>query len=269
MFRIISDIGADIPAELKSSMTIVNQDVNIDGENVIIDSDERSIVEFYKRIDVARTYATRALRLDEIVVVLEREQGKGDILCFSFSQRLSATGAQMEKACNMIDGKPNRIVYYDTRTATIGQGLMIYLAQRCNEQGLSIDQTVAYLKKVEEKLSFYVILDKSSHFFSGGRAANLNNESLYYPVLKLPLGELYQCIGYTLSKRDAVKYVVQKIRKKNIDIIFIGHGSNRQEALWLKDELAGYSNTIGVCYANPVMGVHTGDNALLISFLEE
>ena len=103
MFRIISDIGADIPAELKSSMTIVNQDVNIDGENVIIDSDERSIVEFYKRIDVARTYATRALRLDEIVVVLEREQGKGDILCFSFSQRLSATGAQMEKACNMID----------------------------------------------------------------------------------------------------------------------------------------------------------------------
>lgn len=269
MFRIISDIGADIPAELKSSMIIINQDVTIDEESVVVDNDESSMVDFYKRIDVANTYATRALRLDEIITLLEREQGKGDILCFSFSQRLSATGSQMEKACNLINGKPNRIVYYDTRTATIGQGIMIYLAQLCNEQGLSIDQTVDYLRKMETKLSFYVILDKSSHFFSGGRAANLSNESLYYPILRLPLGNLYQCTGYALSKRDAVKYVVQKIRKKTIDIIFIGHGSNKQEALHLKNELACYANTIGICYANPVMGVHTGDNALLISFLEK
>lgn len=269
MFKIISDIGADIPVELKPSMTIINQDVTINDERIVVGNDERSMVDFYKKIDAAETYATRALRLDEIVEILEREQGNGDMLCFSFSQRLSATGAQMERACNLIDGKPNRIVYYDTRSATIGQGLLIYLAQRCNEQGLSVDQTIAYLKKVETKLSFYVILDKSSHFFSGGRATNLNNESLYYPILKLPLGDLYQCVGYTLSKRDAMKYVEKKIHKKPIDIIFIGHGSNKQEALCLKNELAGCANTIGVCYANSVMGVHTGDNALLISFLEK
>lgn len=269
MFRIISDIGADIPVELKTSMTIINQEVTIDEESVFVGNDEHSMMVFYKRIDAASTYATRALRIDEISSVLEMEQGKGDILCFSFSQRLSATGSQMEKACSLLDGKPNRIVYYDTRTATIGQGIMIYLAQCCNKQGLNIDQTVAYLRKMETRLSFYVILDKSSHFFSGGRAANLNNESLYYPILRLPLGELYQCAGYALSKRDAVKYVVNKIRKKNIDVIFIGHGSNKEEALCLRDEMAGSAKTIGVCYANPVMGVHTGDNALLISFLEQ
>lgn len=269
MFRIISDIGADIPAELKSSMTIIDQDVTIDDECVLVGKDERSIVDFYKRIDAAKTYATRALRQDEIIDVLKKEQGKGDIMCFSFSQRLSATGSQMEKACNLMNGKPNRIVYYDTLTATIGQGLIIYLAQCCNEQGMTIDQTVTYLKNAETKLSFYVILDKSSHFFSGGRAANLNNESLYYPVLSLPLGNLYQCMGYTLSKQDAIKYIVQKIRNKCIDVMFIGHGSNKQEAFRLKEEFAGYADTIGACYANPVMGVHTGDNALLISFLEK
>lgn len=267
MFKIISDIGADIPLELRSSMTIINQDVTIDGESLVVEPDDTSLMNFYKRIDSATTYATRALRSEEIESVLKREQGEDDILCFSFSQRLSATGAQMEKACRELDGKPNRIVYYDTHTATIGQGIIIYFAMRCRENGFSIDETTEHLRKIEEKLSLYVILDKSTHFFSGGRSANLKNESLYYPVLRLPLGDLYQCTGYALSKSAAVRYVIQKIKKSAAEIVFIGHGSNKQEAFRLREVLSFYADIIGVCFANPVMGVHTGDNALLVAFL--
>ncbi len=268
MFKIISDIGADIPDELKDEIIVIGQDVSIDGNNVVVGSDEKSLLSFYKSIGLAKTYATRALKAEEIIPIIKKESLDSEILCFSFSQRLSATGSQMEKACLLLDEKRERILYYDTETATIAQGLLIYIATLCRKNGLSIKETIQHLDNIKNKLSFYVILDKSSHFFSGGRASNLEKESLYYPILRLSLGDLYKCIGYTLSKGDAISFVEKKLQKHRQEIIFIGHGSNEEEALDLKTRWRCYSNTIGCCYANPVMGVHTGDNALLIAFLE-
>lgn len=268
MFRIVSDIGADIPKELKTQITVIHQEVSINEENIVVREDEKDFVDFYTMIDSAKNYRTRALTVNEIKSVLEKEHNYGDILCFSFSQRLSATGYQMEKACNDMNFEHNKILYYDTQTATVGQGVLIYLAMLCRDNGFSMEETIANINKYKNKLKFYVILDKSTHFFSGGRAENLLEKSSYYPVLYLPLGELYQCIGYTLNRRAAIKFLEEKISKKSNKVIFIGHGNNKAEAEKLKQKWSCYAETIGTCFANPVMGVHTGDKALLVAILE-
>lgn len=267
MFKIISDIGADIPKELKEDIIIIGQEVSIDGKDVVVGSTDDALISFYQHINNAKTLATRSLKSEEILSQIDELKGS-DLLCFSFSQRLSATGSQMEKACTFLENT-RHIRYYDTQTATVAQGILIYIATILRKEGKSIEQTIEYLDSVKDKLSFYVILDKSSRFLSGGRAESLDENSLYYPVLRLPLGDLYKCIGYALTKEEGISFVERKIKKKPLEILFIGHGSNVNEALELQSRWSAYANTVGTCFANPVMGVHTGDNAILVAFLEK
>ncbi len=268
-FKIISDLGADIPLNLISSndVVIINQSVELDGKDYVYKhGDSREMTEFYDSLENVQLCKTRAMNYDEIYAVVSKEAQENDVLCFSFSQRLSATGGQMQKVCEDLNGKPNEVRYCDTETASLGQGVLVYLAVKCREKGMTIEETVEYVNSAKPRLRCYLVLDKSNNFFKGGRAENVREAENGYAVLILPLKDLYKKVATFLTREMAVKFVLNKLAREETEILFVGHGNNVAEA---EQFVKGYGKGLesGVTYANAVMGVHSGVNPLMIAYL--
>jgi DegV family protein with EDD domain len=270
-FRIVSDLGADIPNSLiNSQLTIINQKVWLNGQYQMFDlKKSQSMLDFYKQIRTATDYKTEAMHYEDVYPVIENEAMLGDVLCFSFSQRLSGTGVQIEKACLFLDGKYGKVKYFDTKTATLGQGIIVYHAILCRNEGMDIEQTIVVLNDLLPHLRFFLALDNNNNFIKGGRAGEqlVSNAHIYYPTLYLPIGDLYKKVGNFLSREIQIAFLINYINKYCNNILFIAHGSNIEEV----ESMTSYlnCNTYCDCFANPVMGIHTGDNAILIAFLEK
>ena len=270
MFRIVSDLGADIPREFKDdNLVVINQSVSLGGEDRIfhLDSD-LDMRKFFDEVAKVESYATRAMTYQEIYSVIYPLAKESDLLCLSFSQRLSASGSQMQKVCADLDGKYGRMVYYDTQTATVGQGVLVYYATRLLKKGKSIDETVAILDQIKNNLRFYVLLDRENHFFKGGRCDGLEREKRGYPLLYLPLGDLYRKVAEFFAPQVGLAFLEKKLQQRDNALIFLGHGNNHSLALSLKEKWKNYAPKISTCYINPVMGVHTGKDPLLVAYLE-
>ncbi len=268
-FKIISDLGADIPLNLISSndVVIINQSVELDGKECVYKhGDSTEMAEFYNDLENAQLCKTRAMNYDEIYAIVSKEAQKNDVLCFSFSQRLSATGGQMQKVCEDLNGKPNEVCYCDTETASLGQGVLVYIAVKCREQGLTLKKTVDYINAVKPRLRCYLVLDKCNNFFKGGRAENVNEAEKGYAVLILPLKNLYKKVANFLTREMAVKFVLNKLEREEAEILFVGHGNNIEEAERVVNA-CGKGLTSGCAYANAVMGVHSGVNPLMVAYL--
>jgi fatty acid-binding protein DegV len=194
---------------------------------------------------------------------------KSDVLCFSFSQKLSATGGQMERVCNDLNGKYGKVYYYNTETATVAQGILVYYALICCKNNKTIEETIFLLDNLKEKLHFYTLLDKDNHFFRGGRCDDLQYKNHIYPLLYLPKGNLYKQVAEFVSVEAGISFIEKKLQKTKNAIVFIGHGNNVDKAYALAKKWQSYAPIVDVCYANPVMGVHTGKNPILVAYLED
>ena len=271
MFKIISDLGADIPRSLKTNdLTLINQAVKINGENKIYQlSSDEEMHQCFEDIENASTYATQAMGYQMLYDEIEGVAKNADVLCFSFSQKLSATGGQMQRACNDLNGKYGKVYYYDTQTATVGQGILVYYALLCSKNNKTIEETVALLDQLKEKLHFYVLLDKDNHFFRGGRCDDMQNKNCVYPLLYLPKGDFYKQVAEFLSPSAGLSFIEKKLQKASNSIIFIGHGNNVAQAQALAKKWQTYAPIVDVCYVNPVMGVHTGKDPILVAYLQD
>lgn len=268
-FSIISDIGCDIPNALVTNddVNIINQSIMIDGAPELINiKSPLALSDFYQRITKVKYLKTGALLYDTANAFISKTARSNDILCFSFSQRLSATGMNMEKACLDCDKlTENKIYYINTHSASIGQGLLIYKAIKLRREGKKLEEVIPIIEIYADHIKMFVALDVNNNFNLGGRAENIAHSDKY-PLLFLPKDGLYQTVGYFTNRTHQLKFLSEYVKKHKQDIAFVGHGSNQAEA-------ASFANDIGqsadyCCFANPVMGVHTGDNAILVAYIE-
>lgn len=276
-YSIISDIGGDIPPELIEPHELykLNQTVELNGARILIDiNNPVSVREFYKQLGENTQVKTNAMTLTEIEHSM-KEYIDRDSLVFSFSSSLSATPSQIQMCCNKLDGHPHTVKFYDTGGATLSEGLLIYQAIKNRRKGIPILENIEKLNVIKSKLKMYVILDYGSRFMKGGRTNDDLTSTFVektYAVLLLNNGGLYKKVAALLSKNQAINYCIGKIKRTGIydgTEIFIGSGSNQNESVAVADKIKQDLHLDSYCtMANPVMGAHTGDNALIITYIE-
>ena len=74
--------------------------------------------------------------------------------------------------------------------------------------------------------------------------------------------------GEHASVEHVLAFLEKKLQQRDNALIFLGHGNNHSLALSLKEKWKNYAPQISTCYINPVMGVHTGKDPLLVAYLE-
>lgn len=144
------DLNAHMAQELE--LNVVPLTVHMNGKDYanMLDGSEISFEEFYKNIRNGILSTTSAANVGQFEDAMRAVLAQGkDIVCINFSSALSAT---YQNACiaakTMADEFPESHVYVvDSLSASLGQGLLLYLAVQKKREGLSAEELVQWVEE--------------------------------------------------------------------------------------------------------------------------
>jgi DegV family protein with EDD domain len=201
------------------------------------------------------------------------------IIYIGFSSGLSKTldNAILARQEIMDENKEADITIIDTKSATSGQGLLVYYAAEMLKSGSTKNEVINWVEENLLNLNVWFTVDDLEQLKRGGRisptTANLGTLLNVKPVLKIDkFGKLVPAQRVRGRKRALIELF--ELLKANIvnskeQIIFINHGDCIEDAEYLKRLITDKIEVKDVIinYTGPVIGTHTGAGILSIAFL--
>ena len=281
-YVIFTDSCADLTAQTYRELGVrtIQLEVLMEGE-APCKNDRIDIKEIYAKLRAKQGATTSAINLDrfleEFGAVLEAEDV--DILYLAFSSGLSSTyGASRLAMEELAEKYPDRKLYtVDTLCASMGQGLLVYLAAKLQQSGADIDTVKYFVENNKLNLCHWFTVDDLFFLKRGGRvsAASAVVGSLLQikPVLHVDNdGKLINVVK-ARGRRGAIETMVQKMKETvyadRCKTVFISHGDCIDDAKYLADRIKAEIglNDIQINFIGPVIGSHAGPGTLALFFL--
>jgi DegV family protein with EDD domain len=283
-YLIYTDSTADLSQGLidELGLGIIPFQFVIDGREYFDYPDRREmpIEDFYALLRAGKQATTSLVNTERYLKAFEPELKAGrDILYVAFSSGLSGSVTCAAEAAGILTEKypGRRLAVVDTLAASMGQGLMAYLAVRQKEAGMSIDELAGWLEDAVPRLCMWFTVDDLGHLRRGGRvsraAAVLGSMLNIKPVLHVnDAGKLIPMLKVR-GRKSSLKNLMERLEKTGTDIknqtIMISHGDCEGECLGLAGEIKRclgvkeiYVNPIG-----PVIGAHAGPGTIALFFI--
>ena len=283
-YVIITDSCCDLSEELAkdAGLYVIPMVMTISGTEYKNYLDERDISTkvFYDRLRAGETASTSALNMDTFLSVFGEflEQGK-DILYLAFSSGLSGTYHVSTLAAEELAQKypENKIFCCDTLCASMGEGLLVYLAGKKKQSGASIEEVRDFVEQNKLHLCHWFTVDDLNHLKRGGRVsattAFVGSLLNIKPVLHVDdEGHLIN-VGKARGRRAAVSSLFEHMKETAINpseqTVFISHGDCEEDAVTLKEmvEKELSPKEIQINPIGPVIGAHSGPGTLALFFL--
>ena len=282
-YVITTDNNSDLPesyyAEHNVGCTYLSY--SMDGQNY---SHENflPVEEFYDKMRKGSMPTTAQVNPEAAKALMEPylKEGK-DILHIAFSSGLSGSYNSARIAGEeLMEKYPDRkIIVLDSLAASLGQGMIVYLAQQQKEEGKSIDEVAQWVKdhRLNDVHAFTV--DDLNHLYRGGRVSkttavvggvlnikpvlHVDNEGKLIPVGKVR--------GRKKSLLALVDMMDQKLGsyKDSCDTIFVSHGDCIEDAQFVIDKIKEKYpiKTVLVNYVGATIGAHSGPGTVALFFL--
>ncbi len=283
-YVIITDSCCDLSEQLANDagLYVIPMVMTISGKEYKNYLDEREISSkaFYDRLRAGETASTSALNMDTFLSVFGEflEQGK-DILYLAFSSGLSGTYHVSTLAAEELAQKypESRIFCCDTLCASMGEGLLVYLAGKKKQSGASIEEVRDFVEQNKLNLCHWFTVDDLNHLKRGGRVsattAFVGSLLNIKPVLHVDdEGHLIN-VGKARGRRAAVSSLFEHMKETAVNpseqTVFISHGDCEEDAVALKEmiEKEFSPKEIQINPIGPVIGAHSGPGTLALFFL--
>lgn len=283
-YVIITDSCCDLPADLARELEIEVVPLSLQmGSKTYrnwLDGREISFPDFYRRIRAGETATTSAVSVGDFEEIMRPIlTGGRDILCLCFSSALSTT---YQSACiaaqTLSEEVPEGTVrVVDTLSASLGQGLLVYLCAQEKRRGASLEALTAYAEATRGKVCHWFTVDDLNHLKRGGRisatAALFGTMLSIKPVMYTsPEGKLIP-MGKARGMKAALTELVNTMDKLAIrpirEPVFICHADCQDSVDYVKGllyERFGVTD-VRADYIGPVIGSHTGCGTLGLFFM--
>lgn len=283
-YVIVSDATLDLPAEVinENDIHVIPMGVFIDDEEYIHYPDERnlSINDFYTKLkngSVSYTSQITPTSFHDYFSEILKD-GK-DILYIAFSSGLSGTYNTSNLVIDeLAEEYPDRKIYsVDSLCASIGEGLLVYLAAIRKKNGLSIEQLRDWIEANKRKVRHWFTVKDLYYLKRGGRVsaveAFVGTALKIRPVLSTDdVGKLVVKSKIRGSKAE-LDFLTGRLEAEGIDTknqtIIIAHGDNLEQAKELEAIIREKNlvNDIILSKIGPVIGTHTGPGMLALTFI--
>lgn len=283
-YVILTDSCCDLTAQMAQDLelTVVPLSVTIGGKSYENDLSGKALPfdTCYSLLRQGQTATTSAVNVNQFIEAMEPilQAGK-DILYLGFSSALSGTYSAGAVAMEQLAPLHQEAKLYsiDTLSASLGQGMLIYLAVQQKRAGKSIEEVRDFVQEQKLHLCHWFTVDDLKHLHRGGRvsatSAVLGTMLGIKPILHMDDEGRLIFMDKVRSRRNALKYLVQKMQETAIDpqrqTIFISHGDCIEDAELLASmirERMSVQNVI-INYVGPVIGSHSGPGTLALFFL--
>ena len=170
--RIVTDSTADLPQEIveQYQITVIPLTVMIEGKPYL-DRIDISNDEYYAKLRTLDTLPTTSQPSPAVFAAAYEKlakEGAEDILAIHLSSDLSGTVQGAALAAKMVEDKV-RVTVIDSRSATMGLGLVVYSAARAIAEGQSIAAVTAMVQSCVQNLDLLFLIDSLDNLQKGGR----------------------------------------------------------------------------------------------------
>jgi DegV family protein with EDD domain len=273
--RIVTDSACDLTEELARDHRIVVVPLSIRfGDEELIDREQLGAAEFWERCRSASALPeTAAPSPGSFQRAYEKARDEGDegVVCVTISAELSSgTHLAARTAAQSLAGYDVRVV--DTRTVTMGQGLVALAAAEAAAAGASVDEVVRVATEVAGRTRVYGVIGTLDHLQRGGRIgtarAMLGSMLSIKPVIQVRDGIVTEESKQRTRSRS-FEYLAEKVRAAApLERLAIcdGASADLDTFLGLLEGIEVRRGGVLTVELGPVVGTHTGPSTIGVCF---
>ena len=280
-YRIMTDSSCDFPQQMYDELNIsyVPLSIQYDGKEITHYTEEW-LKELYAGLRAGKSATTAAANPKDWEDIMEPALKNGeDVLVLAFSSGLSNTyQAAVIAGQELQERYPERkIRVVDTRSASLGQGLLVYYACKKRDEGMDLDALTAWCEENRFHLCHWFTEDDLMYLKRGGRiggaTAVVGTMLQIKPVLHMDdPGHLIN-VSKSRGRKASIDALAKKLGELGLpgmnDTVFICHGDCVEDAEYLEKivkEQYGVKNVFKY-YTGAVIGSQSGPGTLALFFL--
>jgi DegV family protein with EDD domain len=167
----------------------------------------------------------------------------------------------------------------DSKSASIGQGLIVLKTIEMLKAGDDVNQIVRWIEKSKLEVNHWFAVDDLNYLKSGGRItaaeAAIGTLLSVKPILTVNLEGKLKPYTKVKGRKKSMKFLVDKFKeyykKDQFGKIIIGHGNVEEDALKLKELLLKELDEefIMITELSATIASHVGPGMLAMSFMGE
>ncbi|SHH81111.1 DegV family protein [Clostridium grantii] len=280
---ILVDSSSDLPRDFveHNNLIFVSLICNLDEKNYEDDFGETlSYSHFYKRLREGAMPTTSQVNIFNFEEIFRKHALKKEpIIYLAFDSAISGTynSAVIARQHILEEIKEADITIIDTRSASIGEGLLVYKVLEMLKNDVSKEEIIDWIEDNKFNIRHYFVVEDLFHLQRGGRIsptkAKVGTLLNIKPLLDInKSGELIN-IANIRGRKKAIKSLAEYFHKnmndKSLDVVGIIHGDCLEDALILKNLLEENYNFKEVLlnHVGPVIASHTGAGIIGLAFL--
>lgn len=280
-FVILTDSCCDLSADMVAGLDIRVLPLSfvMDGREYFNHPDNRDIQPgaFYDKLRAGSLGTTSAVSVGAFQEAMGDAVAEGkDVLCIAFSSALSTT---YQSACIaardvMAEHPGSTVAVVDSLGASMGQGMLVYLAVQQKRKGASLEEVREFVEEQKGHICHFFTVDDLNHLKRGGRvsaAAALFGTMLQMkPVLHVDDEGRLTPVSKVRGRKASVRALLEKMEElvEDPDLVFISHGDCLEETEALARAIREKFGTreLVINYVGPVIGNHAGPGTIALFF---
>jgi DegV family protein with EDD domain len=173
---------------------------------------------------------------------------------------------------------PERKIYcVDSKSASIGEGLLVYNAALKKEQGMNIDDLKVWVEENRAYCRHWFTVRDLFYLKRGGRVTSIEavvgTALKIRPVLSVDENGKLVVLSKIRGSKAELDFMLSKLHSEGVNLasqtIILGHGDNLEQVQELERQIRerGIVKDIIISKVGPIIGTHTGPGMLAMVFM--
>ena len=241
--------------------------------------DPAALPRFYGFLDEGKLPTTAQLNEFQYESFFDALLQQGDVLHITFGSGMTASVQNAMLAAESLREKyPERkLIAIDSLCASLGEGLLLYLAAKKQQSGASMDEVADYVRETIPHLCHWFTVNDLMFLKRGGRVdaatALVGTVLQIKPVMHTDDAGTLKNVTKARGRKAALKALAQKLADTAINpaeqTVFICHGDCIEDAEYTAEQIRALTpvKDIIINYVGPVIGAHTGPGVISVFFV--
>lgn len=279
---IITDSCSDLPLNYveENNIPVIGMAYHFKGQEYIDDfGNTISYKDFYDGLRGGEMSTTSQINVFRFVEEFKKYVSQGDaVIYIGFSSALSGSlnSAVMARDMVLEEYRDGDITVIDSKSASAGEGLLVYYAYEMQKRGCSKEEIVEWVENNKLNVAHWFTVEDLNHLKRGGRvsgaAAFVGTILDIKPVLHVDDDGRLIPVSKVKGRKKSLRMLADKLKETIVNpeeqTIFISHGDCIEDAKHLEKiilEDVKVKDVI-ISYVGPVVGSHSGPGTVALFF---
>lgn len=280
MYEIVTDSCCDLPYQVlaEAKVEFLSMKLQLNGQELLDDLGETfDYAEYMEQLKNGAMPTTSQINVGRYLEFFRSYAEKGiPVLYVAFSSGMSGSYNSALQAVEMLkeEYKDPQIYVFDTKAASIGEGLLVLEAVRLKKEGKTLEETLEWLEQNYLKVHSWVTVDDLKYLERGGRiskaSATLGSILSVKPIITVDEGGRLINVDKVRGRNKSIQKVVDETIKNIVapleQIVYIAYAGDRDSAEKAKKLLEEQikMKEVKLYPLGPTIASHTGYGCIAI-----